>query len=102
MTRGAPDAFLNVNAVVEVNEIGQIVDLHPGDGLAGAPAFAHGLEQLGVGPDSRVAGHAGFGGGETGEVGILDGCVAVAAVDPKAADVVIVTEGNRLAAREAD
>src|SRR5205814_1244732 len=56
----------------------------------------------GIRPDSRVAGHARFGGGEAGEVGVLDGCVAVAAVDPKAADVVIVTEGNRLVAREAD
>src|SRR4051812_21009330 len=101
MTRGAPDAFLNVNAVVEIDEIGQVVDLHPGDRLAGAPAFAHGLEQLGVGPNSRVAGHARFGGGEAGKVGVFNRCVAVTAVDPKAADVVIVTEGDRLVAREA-
>jgi hypothetical protein len=43
VTGGASYAFIDVNAVVEEDEIGQIVDAHPFDGPPGRPAIANRL-----------------------------------------------------------
>src|SRR5262245_21148497 len=91
-----------MDAVVEVNEIGQVVDAGPGDGLAGPVTLAHGKEHRGAGPDLGMAVHADLGGRDAGEGGVLDRGVAVAAIDPQAGDVVLVAERHRLLAGDAD
>jgi len=97
----AADAFVHVDVVGKIDEIGEIVDARPVEGDFIAPALAHGLQDGGIGPDAGVAGHAGFGGGETGEGGIGDGGVAIAAIDAEFADVMLVAEGDGLIAHDA-
>src|SRR3989338_4235505 len=63
-------------------------------------AFAHRLERGRVRPDLRVAVHAGLGGRDTGEGALFNRGVAVAAVNPHAADVVLVAEGDGLGERD--
>ena len=92
----AANALVDVDAVVEIGEVGQVVDAIPLDGDAVAEASPHGFEDGCFGPYLRVAGHAGFGRGNAGKSTFLDGCMAIAAVDPHAGDVVFVAEGNGL------
>ena len=49
VTGGASDALVNMNAVIEINEIGQIVNSGPENRLSGAPALSHRFEKLTVG-----------------------------------------------------
>jgi len=92
----AADTFINVDAVVEVHKVGQLVDARPLQGIARLVTGADRFQQSGVGPDLRMAVHAGFGGRNARKARGLDRSVAVAAIDPEAGDVVLVAEGNRL------
>ena len=96
MTGVAADALGHVDAVVEINEVGKLVDARPLQGFAGTVAGAHWLKQLGVGPDLRVAVHAGLRRGNPGETGSLNRGVAIAAIDAESGDVVLMAEGNGL------
>lgn len=100
MTGRAADAFVHVNAVIEIDEVGKIVNSSPLDRLAGPPAFADRLEIRAVSPDLRMAVHTGLGRRDPGIAELLDGSVAVAAVDAVISDVMFVAELNRLFARE--
>jgi hypothetical protein len=67
----AAHAFVHVNAVIEENEIGKLVHARPLQRLSGAEAGADWFEQLGVGPNLRMAIHASLGGRNAGETGSL-------------------------------
>src|SRR5688572_5478093 len=97
----AADALGHVDVVAEVDEVGQAVDAAPDDRLAGAEAGADRLEHLRVGPDLRVAVHAGRGRRDAGEVRSLDRGVAVTAVDAEAGHVMLMAERYRLLAMDA-
>ena len=58
VTRRTTDAFLNVNAVIEVCVIRQVVYADPLDGLAAAETRAHWFEVWTVRPDQFVTAHA--------------------------------------------
>ncbi len=92
MTRGATDPFIDVNTVVEVNEIGQIMDARPLNRPARAKAGAHRFQNRAVGPDLRVAVHADFRARDSRKSLGLDRSVAMAAIDPIIADVMLVAE----------
>ena len=92
----AADALLHVDAVVEVDEVGQVVHARPLQRLVVAEAGAHRLEDRRVRPDLRVAVHAGLGRRDAGERRRLDRRVAVAAVDAVVEHVVLVAELHRL------
>ena len=100
MTRRAPYALVHVNAVIEVDEVGQVVDAVPLERFAGAPALAYRLKVRACGPYLRVAVDAGLGRRDAGEGRLLDGRVAVAAVDPQPSRVMGVTELNGLLASD--
>src|SRR5215212_3024394 len=89
---GAAHALVDVDRVVEVDEVGQVVDSRPLDGLVVAVAGADDLQVRALVPDLRVAVHAGLGRRHPGRVRRLDRGVAVAAVDAVVADVVLVRE----------
>jgi hypothetical protein len=99
VTGVAADSFVDMNAVIEIDEVGQLVDACPLQRLAGFVAGADGLEELGVGPDLRVAVHARLGRRNASEARSLDRGVAVAAIDAESGDVVLMAErdGLRLA-----
>ena len=92
----AADSLVDVDAVVEVNEIGQVVDPVPGDGRIVPEAGAHRFEHGRFAPDLGMAGHAGFCGRDAGKGALFDGGVAVATVESHAGDVVLVAERDGL------
>ena len=99
---GAANAFVDVDAVIEEDEVGQVVHAGPAKRFIANKAVAHGRKHRGIGPELGMAGHARFGGGQAGEGGVFDGGVAVAAVNPQARSVVLVTERDRLLPRLID
>src|SRR5262249_24925476 len=96
----AADALRNVDAVVEVDEVGQIVDARPLQRASRPEALPHGLEVRTVREDLRVAVHAGPGRRDPCKRRVLHRGVAVPAVDAVAGDVALVAELNRLLARD--
>src|SRR5438477_1329013 len=80
----ASHAFGDVDAVIEVDVVRQPVDPRPGDRHSIPGTAPKRLENRTVHPDLRMAVHAGSGRRDAGEGTLLDGGVAVAAVDPEA------------------
>jgi len=99
VARRAAYALVDVNAVIEIDEIGQPVHFHPLNRLVGAIAFPHRLEIARVIEQHGVAIHTGFRRRNTRNRGGFHTGVTVAAVDAVVADMVLVTELDRLLAR---
>ena len=99
VARGAADSFVDVNAVVEIDIIGEAVNLDPLDRLIRSVALANRLEITDIIEENRMAIHAGFRRGNAGERRSFDTGVTVAAIDPVIADVVLVAELQGLRAR---
>jgi hypothetical protein len=55
----ATDAAIHMHGVIEINVIGDFMDLHPIDGLAGRGAFANERQARIVGEHLIMAIHAG-------------------------------------------
>jgi hypothetical protein len=100
VTRGAAHAFVDMNAVVEIDEICKAMNLHPLDGLVGAIALPHGLEVIRIVEKHRVAVHAGFCGGDSRDGGCFHARVTISAVDTIVADMVFVAKLHGLLARD--
>jgi hypothetical protein len=98
VTRRAAHAFIDVDAVVEINVIGEPVHAHPLDGFVGAVTFAHWLQVTGGVEQHGMAIHAGLGGRNAGGRGGFDAGMTVAAIDAVIADMVFVAELDRLLA----
>lgn len=96
MTACTSDAFLNVNAVIEVNEVGKIVHANPLDGFAGLIAVPDWLQHFAVRPDLRVTVHARFCVRHARRRGFFHGSVTVPTVDTQIADVMLMAERDRL------
>src|SRR5262249_58258973 len=94
------DAFVDVDAVVEVDEVGQVVDPRPFNRLAGPEALAHGLQVRAVGEKLRVTTHAGRGRRNAGEPRDLDRRVTVPAINPVVDRMVLVRELHGLFTRD--
>ena len=96
MASDAADSLVDVNAVVEIDELGQVVNPVPFDRFAGAVTVADRSEHRAANPHLRVAIHAGFCRRDTRERRVLNVRVAIAAIDPQPANMVLVAERNRL------
>src|SRR5262245_31581214 len=96
MAGDAADALLHVDAVIEVDELRQVVNALPRDRRVGAVAGADRFQRRAAEPDFLMAIHAGLRWGDAGKRRRLDGGVAIAAINAKVADVVLVTERDWL------
>ncbi len=83
MAFGAADALRDVDAVVEIDVIRQCVDAGPTQRLVLGKASPHRRRQLGIGPDLRMAGHAGMGRRNPGVLRDRDRGMAVPASRPR-------------------
>jgi len=102
VTSRAADAFGDVDAVIEIGEVGQIVDTIPFQGRIGCQAGTYGPEQRRFHPQLRVTSHAGLGRGHPGEARFFDRSVAVTAIDAVITDMMFVAERHRLLQRYID
>jgi len=90
------DTFVYVDAVIEIYKVGQLVDPRPLERAPCAIAFTDRLQISGVGPDLRVAVHAGLGGWNACEARSFNRGVTVTAIDAKSRYMVLVAKRNRL------
>jgi hypothetical protein len=93
---GAADSLVHVDGVIEIDEVGEVIDAHPGDGAIAEVGSAHRVEQRSAVPDLGMAIEAFAGSGEARAGGALDGVVAIAAVDARVLHVVAMVELERL------
>src|SRR5262249_48155728 len=82
VTFGAADSLIYMNAVVEVDELRQVMNSLPGDCRAGAKAGPHRRKRLGAHPDLLMAINASLGRWNPREGRRFDRSVAVATIDP--------------------
>ncbi len=100
VTRRAAHALIDVNAVVEVDVIGEAVHANPLDRFIGAITFADRFQVSGVVEQHRMAIHAGLGGRNSSGGGTFHRGMAVTAVDAIVSHVVLVAKLDRLLARD--
>jgi hypothetical protein len=98
VTGRASNAFTHVNAVVEINKIGQIMHACPSDWLACSITCANRFEIGAILPDLRMAIHADSCWRNSGGGSFFDGSVAISAVEPNITDMMLVAELHRLLA----
>lgn len=98
----AAHAFRHMDAVVEIDVIGQARDAGPLQGLVGRSAAHDGLEHRGVGEELGMAVQTGLGRRHSGEGGILHRCMTKPAIDPQLTSVMAMAEENRLIRGKAD
>ena len=99
VARDAADAMIDVDAVVEKNEVGGLIDPVPAQRLVAGKAVPDRSEDGSIFPDLRMAGHARFGGGHAGEGRFFDGRMTEAAIEAQAEDMMFMAEGHRLGER---
>src|SRR5450631_1726809 len=92
----AADALVHVDGVVEVDELGNLVDAPPFERFVLDEALAHRLEEGALVPDLRVAVETELRRRDAGGRRLVDRVVAIAAVDPFVTRVVAVIELQRL------
>ena len=102
VTADAADAAGHVGAVVEVGVVRKVVDLHPLDGFARLVALADGRELGARRPDLAVTVHARLRRRDGRVRAVLDGVVAVAAIDAELTGVQRVAVRDRLFGHVAD
>ncbi len=98
MARCAPDATMNVDAVIEVNKIGKVVDARPLKRPVFSVTCPNRFKYRTVGPDLRVAIHTRLGRRNSGKPALFDGRVAVAAINPDSRYMMLVAERHGLLA----
>ena len=96
MTGFAAYALIHVNAVIEINEIRQIMHPRPRDRGIVAKARSNRLERRAGVPDLRMTVHASFGRRNIGEPRSLHRRMAVTTVQPHVTHMVGVAEWHRL------
>jgi len=94
------DAFVDVDAVIEVDKVGKIVYSIPPKGLVLTQARTDGFEHFAVSPDLLVTIHARRCWRNTRKGAHFNGVVAIPAVDPESAHMMRMTERNRLIKRD--
>lgn len=92
MASRAADSLVHMNAVIEINVVGKIVDPSPFQRFAGSKTRAHGLQIGTIGPNLLVAIHAHGGRRNTRGRSGLYRSVAIAAIDAIIARVMLVAE----------
>jgi len=92
-------AFLNMNRMVEVCEIGKVVDAGPANRRAVLKTISHRPEDVACGPNLGVTVHANRRRGDTGKRGRLNRRMTVAAIDAEPGHMVFVAERHGLLSR---
>src|SRR5215831_18681297 len=98
MTGDTANAFVEVEAVIEVGKIRQIIHSGPGKRLSRLETVPHWGQEGTLSPDIGEAIHTGSSGRHPGKGADFYRGVTIAAVNTKSADVMLMTELHRLLA----
>ena len=101
VTRDTPYPFFQVYAVIEADEIGQVVDPGPHEPLVVAITRPYWLEHGTISPNLGMTVHASFGRRDAGKGRLFHRRMTVTTIKAETADVMLVAERDRLGARHA-
>jgi len=96
MAFNAADAGINVGTMIKIGEFSEMMDIGPFDGTSIGIALPDRREFFTLGMNGLMAVHARFSRGDGSEVRLLDGIVAIPAIEAKLANVQSVAIGHRL------
>ena len=96
VTAHATHTGCNVRLMVEVNVVGELVDLDPRNRLTGCVTLTHFQQSLTLRLDARVTVHACCRGRDRGIRSFVDGVMAVIAVHPQISGMNLMAVRNRL------
>ena len=91
-----PNAFVDMNTVIEIDKIGKVVNAYPFYGAAGAIAFTNGFKKRAFGPNLRMAGHTGFNRRNIGKSRFFNRSVTISTIDTYTRNMMLVAERNWL------
>ena len=100
MAGRAANAFVDVNAVIEIDVVREPMHTNPLDGFIRPVTFAYGLQISGVIEENRMAVHTGLGRGNSGGGGGFDAGMTITAIDPIVAHMMFVAELDGLLPRD--
>lgn len=100
VTGRAADAFFDMNAVIEISEIGEVVNARPLNWFAGAPAFADWCKVGAVSEKLRVTIHASLGRRQSSYGAGFDCRMTITTINPVIAYMMLVAKLHRLRARD--
>jgi hypothetical protein len=95
----ASDSFRDMDAVVEINKIGEVVYPGPDQRFAGSKTGTNRFQVRTINPDLRMTIHARFRGRDSGKTGCFNAGVTVSAVNSHSTNMMSMTELNRLLPR---
>lgn len=98
----AADSLCDVNAVIEIDVVGQIIYSSPFQRFSCGETFANRREHRRVGPDLRMTGHACFSRWNPCKRRLLHGRVAITAINPVVGNMVLVAKWDWLLKRHID
>lgn len=96
MARRASDASRQMSAMIEIDEIGELVDVNPGNGLVLGEALANRQNLGAIGSHLGVAVHAHLRGGHGSKGRALHRGMAIATIEPEVSSVKLMTVLDRL------
>ena len=102
VTAHAAYAFFYVNAVIEIDKVGQSMDACPFERLAGFITLSDWGQHVAVRPDLGMARHTGVCGWDTSKGGILDRGMTITAVYVEPCHMMFMAEGDGLFTRHAN
>src|SRR4051812_31549693 len=88
VTGDAGNPFLDMNAVVEIDEVGKVMHPRPAQGTTRPKAFSDGSQRGTVAPDLAMALHTCLGGRNPGHARVFDARVTIAAINTQSTDMV--------------
>ena len=97
----ASHSLIDMNAVVEIDEIRQIIHSSPHQRFASPKTLADWLQHRGLGPYLSVAIHAGLGCWHSCKPGVLYRSVTVTAINAQSPYMVLMAERRRLGSNHA-
>ena len=98
MTTRTTDAFVHVDGMIEIDKARKAMNAIPDNRLVLAPTVAHRLKHFRICPDLRMTRHADLCRRHSRERRVFHRRVAIPAVDPQSANVMLMAERNRLRA----
>src|SRR6185369_7862399 len=100
VARIAADSLVHMNAVIEIDKVGELVDASPFKRFIGAETFANRFKQCSVRPNLRVAIDTCLGRRNSCEARCLNRSMTITTINSQAGHMVLMTEGHGLRLRD--
>src|SRR5512140_2117078 len=96
----AADSLRDMNAMVEINIVGDSIDAHPVQRLMLRETVANRLQDGRIRPDLRMTGHANMRWRKSGKCVALNACMAIPTIETQSANMMFMAERHWLSGHD--